>query len=228
MNETNKNIKPAKFCPGCGHPVVLNFLYRILKNKNLNNQAVLGLDIGCSLLAWDFLPINTFQTHHGRVTPTMIGYKRAKPNSLTFAYTGDGGAYAIGMQSLFWAALRNEPITVIVVNNTIYAMTGGQGAPTTLFGQKTSTTINGSDQIPFLGPEFIRQLNPKAYVARTAVNMPGELSEYLEKAIEAQQQGNFSLVEVLSYCPTNWRTKGVETNKFLEEKMKPVFKVGEL
>lgn len=219
--------KEAKFCPGCGHPIVLRFLHMVLKEKQLEKQSVLGLDIGCSLLAWDFLPINTFQTHHGRVTATMVGYKRAQPDSLSFAYTGDGGAYAIGMQSLMWAAIRNEPITVIVINNSNYAMTGGQTAPTSYKGQITDTNPSGFQGESVFGPELVRNVNKKAYIARTAVNDPKQVKEYLEKAIEAQQAGNFSMVEFLSYCPTNWKTKGAETNKYLEEKLKVVFNTGE-
>src|SRR3989339_1213937 len=135
--------KEAKFCPGCGHPIVLRFLYSVLKEMGLEKKAVLGLDIGCALLAWDFLPINTFQTHHGRVTCTMVGYKRSQPDSLSIACTGDGGAYAIGMQSLFWAALRNDPVTVIVVNNSVYGMTGGKLVRKTVVGLKTVTPLPG-------------------------------------------------------------------------------------
>ncbi|MFA6427708.1 MAG: thiamine pyrophosphate-dependent enzyme [Candidatus Magasanikbacteria bacterium] len=218
----------SKFCPGCGQPVILQTLYRILQELKLEEKAVLGLDIGCALLAWDFLAINTFQTHHGRVTPTMVGFKRANPNALTFAYTGDGGAYAIGLQSILHAALRNDPVTVIVSNNIVYGMTGGQTSPTTVKGQKTDTSPLGNEQEPFFGPELLRTINKKVYIARTAMNDIKQLKEYLTKAIEAQQQGNFSLVEVLSFCPTNWKTKGIETNKFLEERLKPVFVTGEI
>ena len=221
------DLKQAKFCPGCGYPVVLRFLHTILQEKKLDKKAVLGLDIGCSLLAWDALPINTFQTHHGRVVPTMVGFNRAKPDFLSIALVGDGGAYAIGLQSLLWAAMRNDPVLVIVVNNTVYAMTGGQTAPTTMVGQKTDTSPSGSDQPAVLGPEMIRGLSPKAYLARAAVNDVKQLKEYLNKAIDAQQAGNFALVEVLSFCPTNWRTKGGETNERVEE-MKRVFKTGEV
>jgi len=220
------DLKPAKFCPGCGYPVVLRFLHMILKEKKLEKKTALGLDIGCSLLAWDALPINTFQTHHGRVVPTMVGLNRAKPDLLSVALVGDGGAYAIGLQSLLWAAMRNDPILVLVVNNTVYAMTGGQMAPTTMIGQKTDTSPAGSDQPAVLGPEMIRGLSPKAYLARTAVNDVKQLNLYLNKAIEACRLGNFALVEVLSFCPTNWRTKGVETNEWVEG-MKRVFRTGE-
>lgn len=219
--------KDSKFCPGCGQPVILQTLYRILQEQKSEEKAVLGLDIGCSLLAWDFLPVNTFQTHHGRVTSTMVGFNRARPDLLSFAYTGDGGAYAIGLQSLLWAAKRNDPITVIVANNAVYGMTGGQTAPTSMKGQKTDTSPMGVESEVFLGPELLRQVNDKAYIARTSMNNIKQLKEYLEKAVEAQKQGNFSIVEVLSYCPTNWKTWGVETNNYLEN-MKTVFKMGEL
>ncbi len=219
--------QPAKFCPGCGHPIVLMMLNKVLEQMGLSKKAVLGLDIGCSLLAWNLLPINTFQTHHGRVSPTMVGFKRGNPDAICIGYTGDGGAYAIGWQSLFHSALRDEPITVIVVNNTLYGMTGGQLAPTTMTGQKTDTSPEGYAQNPLLGPEILRQVAHKdAFLARTAVNDPKQMQEFIKKALETQQAGHFSLIEFLSLCPTNWRTKGPETIKFLEEKMKPVFKVG--
>lgn len=217
----------AKFCAGCGHPIVLMMLNKILEEKKLNKKAILGLDIGCSLLAWNFLPINTYQTHHGRVTPTVMGFKRARPDSVCFAYAGDGGSYAIGWQSLFHAAKRDEPITVIVVNNTVYAMTGGQLAPTSLTGEVTPTSPKGNTEDPFHGPEILKDVvKPGAFIARAAVNNPQEMQEYLRKAIVAQQAGHFSLVEFLSLCPTNWRTRGADTLKFLEEKMKPVFSTG--
>jgi len=221
--------EPAKFCPGCGHPITLMMLNKVLEQMGLSQKAVLGLDIGCSLLAWNFLPINTMQTHHGRVSPTMVGFKRGKPDSVCIGYTGDGGAYAIGWQSLFHTALRDEPITVIVVNNTIYGMTGGQTAPTTMTGEKTDTSPEGYTGNPLQGPEILRQVAHKdAFLARTAVNDPKQMQEFIKKAFETQQAGHFSMVEFLSFCPTNWRTKGPETIKFLEEKMKPVFKVGEI
>ena len=220
---------PAKFCPGCGYPPALTFLKNVLQKNNLLEKAVLGLDIGCNLLAWNFLPISTFQTHHGRVVPTMVGFKRARNNSISLALVGDGGAYAIGLQSLLWAAKRDEPITVLVINNTVYGMTGGQTAPTTLKGQKTDSHPEGNTEEPLMGPELLKNVvKTGAYLARTAVNEPKQLAEFLEKAIQTQQNGHFSLIEILSFCPTNWKTSGVETIKYLDEKLKPVFKLGEI
>lgn len=219
----------AKFCPGCGYPAVLILLKNNLQKLGLLDQAVLGLDIGCSLLAWNFLPISTFQTHHGRAVPTMMGFKRAKKESLCVALVGDGGAYAIGLQSLLHAAKRDEAIFVLVINNTVYGMTGGQTAPTTLKGQITPTSPEGNSEEPMFGPEFVKSMvKPGAFIARTAVNESKQLNEFLEKAIQAQQAGHFALLEVLSFCPTNWKTQGVETIKYLDEKLKPVFKLGEL
>ncbi len=220
--------KNAKFCPGCGHTVALRFLSAVLDERKIREESVLGLDIGCSLLAWDFLPVSTFQTHHGRVTPTVMGYKRASPQKYVFGYTGDGGAYSIGLQSLLWSAMRNEAITVIVVNNTVYGMTGGQSAATTLKGQKTSSYPKGHEMESFLGPELIRSINKNAYIARTAVNDPAMLKQYLHKAIDAQKEGNFSLVEVLSICPTNWKMTGVQSIEHLNKNIKSTFSVGEL
>jgi 2-oxoglutarate ferredoxin oxidoreductase subunit beta len=216
----------AKFCPGCGHPLALMFLDKILKEMELSKKAVLGLDIGCSLLAWDFININTFQTHHGRVTPVMVGFKRARPDSLCVGYTGDGGAYAIGWQSLFHAARRDEPIMVMVINNAVYGMTGGQSAPTSFPGQITETSPEGYKDAPMLGPEILKDVaHEHAFIARTAVNDPKQAVEFTKKAIETQLAGHFSLVEYLAFCPTNWKTNGRETMEYLE-KLKKIFKTG--
>lgn len=220
------DIIPVKFCSGCGYPIILMLLHKVLKEMKLSSKTVLGLDIGCSLLAWNFLSINTFQTHHGRVTPTMIGFKRARPDSLCIGVTGDGGAYSIGMQSLAHAIRRDEPIMVIVVNNTVYGMTGGQTAPTTLHGQKTDTSLEGNIDMPILGPEFFKPLaHSEAFLARSAANDPKQLQEYFKKAIETQQNGHFAMLEVLSLCPTHWKTRGADTISYLNN-LKEVFKPG--
>lgn len=207
----------AKFCPGCGYPIVMMMLNKILDKLDIKNKSNLGLDIGCALLGLNSLPINTFQTHHGRVVPTMVGFKRAKKDNISLALVGDGGAYAIGLQSLIWATKRDEPITVLIMNNSLYAMTGGQSAPTTLKGQKTTTDPFGSENEIFYGPEYLKQFSQTgAYLARTAVDEPKYLIECLEKAITTQQQGHFSLVEVLIFCPTNWKTNGKDTLDYLD------------
>ncbi len=218
--------KHSDFCPGCGQPVTLHTLHNILKEKKVDKKAVLGLDIGCSLLAWDMLPINTFQTHHGRVVSTMVGFSHAQKDAISIAYAGDGGAYAIGLQSLLWAAKRNESIFVIVTNNAVYGMTGGQTAPTSLTGQKTSTSPSGYDGLPINGPEMIRGLNTQAYLARTSVTDIAHMKSCIEKAIDAQQAGNFALVECISFCPLNWKVTGNALFDYVEH-MKKSFPIAE-
>lgn len=227
--DNQSSFQSAKFCPGCGHPLVLMILDQVLEELGLQEQAVLGLDIGCSLLALNSLPINTFHTHHGRVTPTMVGFKRGNSQAICLGYTGDGGAYAIGLQSLLHAALRDEPITVIVINNTVYGMTGGQQSPTTFLTEKTDTTPAGNQVPPLLGVELAAQIaSQNAYLARGAVTDLLQLKEMVKKAIQAQQAGHFSLVEALSFCPTNWKTTGPETAEFLKNNLLPIFPVGEI
>ena len=230
----NIESKPHKFCPGCGHGIALKALGQAIDELGIQDKAVFGVDIGCSLLAWDFFNVDTIQTHHGRTTPVVTGIKRANPELITIAYMGDGGGYAIGSQHLVNAAARNEKITVILVNNTNYGMTGGQMAPTTLPGQKTETTPYGRDineaGYPTLGPEMVAAITREgAYVARGTVANPRQLKGFLKKALENQMAGNgFSFVEVLSGCPTNWRTNAKETWNFIENTMTQYFKVGEL
>jgi 2-oxoglutarate ferredoxin oxidoreductase subunit beta len=219
----NKDALPSYFCPGCGYGIVLKALGFVIDKLNIASKTVLGLDIGCSLLAWNLLKVDTFQTHHGRTTAVMAGFKLAKPENIALALTGDGGGYAIGLQSLLHSAHRNDPITVILINNTLYGMTGGQMAPTTLPGEVTDTTPKGRDTkktgLPFMGPEVIARLtNRYAYIARTSIRYPLQVEEYLEHAIKNQQKGKgFSFVEILSVCPTNWKTDAAETFEFLGE-----------
>ncbi|MCL2336274.1 MAG: thiamine pyrophosphate-dependent enzyme [Firmicutes bacterium] len=230
----NEETKPHKFCPGCGHGLVLKALGQAIDELGIQDKVVFGCDIGCSLLSWDFFNVDTIQTHHGRTNPVITGMKRANADIIGVAYMGDGGGYAIGSQHLVSAATRNERITSIVVNNTQYGMTGGQMAPTTMPGQKTETTPYGRDPettgSPTQGPEMVAAIAPEgAYVARGSVANVRQLKGYIKKALENQMAGNgFSFVEALSLCPTNWRTNAKDTWKFLEEDMYKYFKVGEL
>lgn len=225
--------KPHKFCPGCGHGIVLKALGENIDELGIQDKVVFGCDIGCSLLAWNFFACDSTQTHHGRVTPVMVGLKRSRPELLTIGYMGDGGGYSIGSQHLVNAAVRNERITLILVNNTNYGMTGGQMAPTTLPGQITETTPFGRDVDatgqPTKGPEFINALTSDgAYVARGTVSKYKQLKRLMRNALRNQIEGNgFSFLEVLATCPTNWRTNARQTWDFLEERMEKEFPVGE-
>lgn len=229
-----EETKPHKFCPGCGHGVILKALGEAVDELGIRDKIVFGCDIGCSLLAWDFFDFDTVQTHHGRTTPVITGMKRAKEGIVGIAYMGDGGGYAIGSQHLFNAAVRNEKITVILCNNSNYGMTGGQMSPTSLPGMKTETSPYGRDITqtgsPTKGPEMVAAVAPEgAYVARGTVANARQLKGFIKKALENQIAGNgFSFVEALSGCPTNWRTNAKQTWEFIEKDMTQYFKVGEL
>lgn len=226
--------KPHKFCPGCGHGLILKALGEAIDELALQEKTIFGCDIGCSLLAWDFFNLDSVQTHHGRTTPVMVGIKRACPQKICLAYMGDGGGYAIGAQHLVNAAARNEKITVVLVNNCNYGMTGGQMAPTTLPKMKTETTPYGRNVAetgyPTQGPEMVAAITgEEGYVARGSVGDMRNLKKYLKKALQHQLEGRgFSFVEALSLCPTNWSTNAKATWRFLEEEMTHYFRVGEI
>ncbi len=226
--------KPHKFCPGCGHGLILKALGEAIDELNIQDRVVFGCDIGCSLLSWDFFNVDTIQTHHGRTTPVVTGVKRARPDRICIAYMGDGGGYAIGSQHLVNAASRNEKITLILANNCNYGMTGGQMAPTTLPGMKTETTPYGRDVeetgYPAQGPEMVAAITREnAYVARGTVANVRQLKGYIKKALLNQmERKGFSFVEALSGCPTNWSTNAKETWEFIEKTMPKYFSIGEI
>ncbi|KJS16053.1 MAG: 2-oxoglutarate synthase [Peptococcaceae bacterium BRH_c4b] len=248
-----KESKPHKFCPGCGHGLALKALGMAIDELGIQDKVVFGCDMGCSLKAWDFFNVDIVQTHHGRTTPVITGLKRANPELIGIAYMGDGGGYAIGFQHLMNSAIRNEKIVAIIINNTNYGMTGGQLAPGTLPGQETETSPYkrkgdtplfganfGAEECPQLwdinetgypiqGPEMVTAIAKQgAYAARGTVANVRQLKDFIKKALRNQMDGNgFSFVEVLSTCPTNWRTDAKATLKYLEEDMTKYFKVRE-
>lgn len=223
------STKPDKYCPGCGHSIALKSLGYVIDDLKIADKTIIGVDIGCSLLAWDYFDVPTIQTHHGRTIPVISGYKIMQPKKVGIAYLGDGGGYAIGLQALLHAANRNDPMTVILVNNTVYGMTGGQMAPTTLCREVTSTSTMGKvcDNIgnPFMGIEMLSALsNKKMFLARVLVTQPKILKKVLADAIKHQMENNsFAFVEVLSMCPTNWRKNAKESIDYVENVMGNVF-----
>lgn len=229
-----EETKPHKFCPGCGHGLVLKALGEAIDELGIQDRVVFGCDIGCSLLSWDFFNVDSIQTHHGRTTPVMTGIKRARPDRICIAYMGDGGGYAIGSQHLVNAASRNERITVLLSNNCNYGMTGGQMAPTTLPGMKTETSPYGRDVdsmgYPTQGPEMVAAITREgAYVARGTVANVRQMKKFIKNALQNQMDGNgFSFVENLAGCPTNWSTNAKDTWQFIEKTMPEYFKIGEL
>lgn len=225
----NPASKPSNFCPGCGHSLVLKTLGEVIDDLDIASKTVFATDIGCSLLAWDYFNVDTVQAHHGRGGTIATGVKRALPKSVVIAYMGDGGGYAIGLHHLMHLAKRNEPVTVFLVNNTLFAMTGGQKAPTTILGEETDSTPGGSftEETPLFGPELLKNVvSKKAFLARGSVDNLPNLKQLLTKAIKNQTENNsFSFVEVLSYCPTNWKTDARKTMDFLD-KLKGIYPQG--
>ncbi len=220
--------KPHLYCPGCGHPEVLKALGVAIDELGIQKKVAFGIDIGCSLLAWDYFNMDTIETHHGRTIPTVVGFKRCNPEAVTIAYVGDGGAYAIGLSHLINAAIRDEKIFVIVVNNAVYAMTGGQEAPTTLPGMKVTTAPTGADQYYMKAPELIRNVNPTAFVARGITTVQPALRALMKDALQFHMDGKgFTFVEVLSQCPLNWKTMDHPemTFDFLEKTMAKTYPV---
>jgi len=228
-----KETKPHSFCPGCGQALALKILGFVIDELNIQDKMVYGCDIGCSLLTWDMFNIDTVQTHHGRVLPTMVGFKLANPNSIALAFMGDGGGYAIGAQHLVNSAMRNDKVTIILINNANYAMTGGQMAPTTLVGEKTTTSPMGRKVntygCPLHGPEMLAKIvADDAYLARTISTNIDDCKEKIKKGLQNQIDGRgFSFVEILSMCPVNWHTNTQESLDFCEKEMTRVFPLGE-
>ena len=231
-NAQNAQVGASKFCPGCGHGMILKSLAFAIDDLNLKEKAVFGCDIGCSLLSWNYMDVDTVQTHHGRTTPVIYGVTRANPEAIGIAYMGDGGGLAIGSQHLVNASIRGEKMLIIVANNTNYGMTGGQMSPTTMPGQRTETTPYGRDcevtGKPAKGAEMVAAIaNPeKSYVARASVSNLRALRKTFTKALKNVEMGGFSFVEVLSLCPLNWRTNNVDTWGRLKQ-MEECFEVKE-
>lgn len=227
-----KDSKPHKFCPGCGQALALKILGAAIDDMGIQKKLLYATDIGCSLLSWNMFNVDTIQTHHGRTIPVIAGFKLAKSEALVLGVIGDGGGYAIGCQHLVSAALRSDPITVILINNANYAMTGGQLAPTTLLGQKTETTPDGHKMVegrPLLGPELLAEITSEdAYIARGIATRYGELLSFFKKAFQNQIDGRgISFVEVIAACPVNWHTDVQETLDFSEKEMTKIFPIGE-
>lgn len=226
-----KSALPHMFCPGCGQSLALKILGYAFDELNIQDRSVYISDIGCSLLSWNLFDIDTIQTHHGRATPVAVGFKHARPDSVTIAFMGDGGGYAIGAQHLINACMRDDKITIILINNANYAMTGGQMAPTTLVEQVTTTSPEGRHiknfGKPLHGPEMLAQIaSDGAFIARGTSNDFEGLLKLYKSAINNQMENNgFSFLEVLAMCPTNWKTNAQESLDFVEE-MSKVYKMG--
>ena len=222
------------YCPGCGHGSLHKFIAEAIDDLGIQDRTVMVSPVGCSVFAYNYFDVGNVQSAHGRAPAVATGIKRSRPESVVIAYQGDGDLAAIGTAEIVHAANRGENITVFFVNNAIYGMTGGQMAPTTLLGQKTITTPRGRDArtegYPLRVCELLSTLEGPTYLERVALTSPKtymKARQAVRKALRNQvEQRGFSLVEVLSPCPTGWKMKPTQAWQWIEEQMLPVFPPG--
>jgi len=225
---------PTHYCPGCTHGIIHRLVGETLEELNIIDKTIGVAPVGCSVLAYNYFACDMFEAAHGRAPAVATGIKRSHPDSPVFTYQGDGDLAAIGTAEIVHAATRGENITTIFVNNCIYGMTGGQMAPTTLPGQVTETTPYGRDVkqagYPIRVSEMLSTLSGAAYVERVSVDsVPNILKakKAIKKAFELQLQGaGFTMIEVLSICPTNWGLSPLEALKWLRDNMIPYYPLG--
>lgn len=222
------------YCPGCGHGVAHKLVGEALEELGLQNDTMVVSPVGCSVFAYYYFDVGNVQAAHGRAPAVATGLKRSNPGKIVISYQGDGDLAAIGTAEIIHAANRGEKIAVFFVNNAIYGMTGGQLAPTTLVGQTSTTTPWGrrpnNEGLPLHICELISQLEMPVYVERVALNDSKNIMKArkaVRKALEFQkQQAGFTLVEILSPCPTIWKKDPVKAKQFITEKMIPIFPLG--
>jgi 2-oxoglutarate ferredoxin oxidoreductase subunit beta len=226
---------PTHYCPGCIHGIVHRLIAEVLDELEIRERAVGIAPVGCSVLAYNYLNCDFAEAAHGRAPAMATGMKRTNPNLIVFTYQGDGDLASIGTNEVIHAATRGEKITTVFINNAVYGMTGGQMAPTTLPGMVTTSSPYGRDVkkqgYPIRVCELISQLDGPAYVVRRTAYKPAEirrLRKALKTAFQVQMAGlGFSLVEVVSNCPTNWGMTPRESLKFVEERMVPYYPLGD-
>jgi len=233
-----KSLKktPFHYCPGCGHSLLHRIVGEVIDDMNLQEKIIGVPPAGCAVLAYFYFDIDMGEASHGRAAALATGMKRALPDRVIFTYQGDGDIAAIGTAETIHAAARGENISMIFVNNGVYGMTGGQMAPTTLLGQNTTTSPGGRkenrDGFPINLSEMLAIAPGSTYIERTAVNSPVNIlktKKAIAKAFRIQMEGlGFSLVEVLSPCPTNWKMDTVESCKWIDEVMALHFPLGVL
>ena len=232
--KTIQEDKVSGFCPGCMHSTVMKLIGEALEELNVVDKAACVLGIGCCGLQMDYMAYDNTTAPHGRACAVATGIKRTNPDSLVFTYQGDGDFASIGLAESMTAANRGENITVIFINNGIYGMTGGQLAPTTLIGMKASTAPKGriaeEHGYPMHMCEILNQLTAPYYLERTSCNNPANVvktKNAIKKAFQNQLDGKgFSMVEIVTGCPTNWGLDPLKSLEFIEEKMLPEFPLG--
>ena len=226
---------PLHYCPGCTHGIIHRLVAEAIDELGIEGKTIGVAPVGCSVLAYNYFNCDMVEAAHGRAPAVATGLKRADPdNHIVFTYQGDGDLASIGMAETVHSAARNENITIIFVNNAIYGMTGGQMAPTSLPGQITQTSPYGRDinhcGFPVKVSELLSQLDGAGYIERVAVNNVKNVKnakKAIKKAFQNQiDKKGFSLIEVVSTCPTNWGLSPVDALKWLEDNMLPYYPLG--
>ena len=226
--------KQFHYCPGCNHGIIHRLVAEVIDEMNLDGKVIGVAPVGCSVFAYDYFNCDMYEAAHGRAPAVATGCKRVHPDAVVFTYQGDGDLASIGAAEIVHAAARGENITVIFVNNAIYGMTGGQMAPTTLLGQKTTTSPLGRDAKangnPVRVSEMLATLDGPALIQRVSVHDVKHVlaaGKAIKKAFQYQMEGRgFTLIEVLSTCPTNWGLTPVESLQWLESNMIPQYPLG--
>lgn len=225
---------PFHYCPGCTHGIAHRIVAECIEEMGLSDKAIGVVPVGCAVFAYNYFNCDTFQASHGRAPAVATGVKRAHPDKLVFTYQGDGDLASIGTAEIVHAAARGEKITAIFINNAIYGMTGGQMAPTTLVGQVTTTSPYGRNQetqgYPVRMSEMLAQIEGAYYIERVSLHNMANVNKAkkaIRKAFEYQMEGKgFTMVELLSTCPTNWGMNPVESINWLKENMIPHYPLG--
>ncbi|HOX28917.1 MAG TPA: thiamine pyrophosphate-dependent enzyme [bacterium] len=222
------------FCPGCNHGNVTRMVAEAIDEFGIKGRTIGVAGVGCCVFLYNYIDVDVMEAPHGRACAVATGINRVHPEKIVFTYQGDGDLAAIGLAETVHTANRGENITVIFVNNTVYGMTGGQMAPTTLLGQKSTTSPYGrefmGDGYPIKMAEMLATLEGAAFVARVACDTPKNLMQAkkaIKKAFKMQiDKMGFSFVEVLSACPTNWGMNPLDAYKRVDREMTPYFPLG--
>ncbi len=231
-----KSLSPVvqHYCPGCTHGIVHRLVAEVMDELGIVGNTVGVAPVGCAVFAYRYFECDMQQASHGRAPAVATGIKRVLPDNVVFTYQGDGDLAAIGTAETVHAAARGENITVIFINNAIYGMTGGQMAPTTLIGQKTQTSPYGRDAVtqgnPIRVSEMLSTLDGVAYIERCSVDSVKNVNatkKAIKRAFQTQiDKKGFSMVEILSTCPTNWGLDPVESLDWLKQNMIPHYPLG--
>lgn len=225
---------PLHYCPGCTHGIIHRLVAEVIDELGIEGDTIGVASVGCSVMAYDYFNVDFVQAAHGRAPAVATGVKRSDPSKIVFTYQGDGDLAAIGTAETVQSAARRENITIIFVNNAIYGMTGGQMAPTTLPGMVTQTSPYGRNVeavgYPIKVCELLSNVDGAAYLERVAVNNVANVRKAkaaIKKAFQNQIDGKgFSLVEVVSTCPTNWGLTPAKALEFVETDMIPYYPLG--